>query len=173
MDHLSHLPTHVINTLLFCASLLHLLMWLTVSSLSPQDLHLLFCCLPSIFLYHNHFFFFFLFFFFFYFFFFFFVIYLHVYHSRTNWWSLQNYEWQQIFSASKDSSKHCSDLNGHNFLWIISSPFSLSRFFRILPRAQTMTDITVTSIFHKVLARSWFCPRVSKSILTDLSNAAV
>ena len=34
----------------FCASLLHSLsMWLMVSSLSPHNLHLLFCCVLSIF----------------------------------------------------------------------------------------------------------------------------
>ena len=33
----------------FCANLLHsLIMWLIVSSLSPQSLHLLFCCVLSI-----------------------------------------------------------------------------------------------------------------------------
>ena len=32
----------------FCANLLHSLMWLMVSSLSPQSLHLLFCCVLSI-----------------------------------------------------------------------------------------------------------------------------
>ena len=31
-----------------CANLLHLLMWLMVSSLSPHNLHLLFCCVLSI-----------------------------------------------------------------------------------------------------------------------------
>ena len=50
--HFSHgitLPTQSCLVLYsFCANLLHLLMWLMVSSLSPHSLHLLFCCVLSV-----------------------------------------------------------------------------------------------------------------------------
>ena len=44
------LPTQLCQILYsFCANLLHsLIMWLIVSSLSPHNLHLLFCCVLSI-----------------------------------------------------------------------------------------------------------------------------
>ena len=48
----AHLPQPVVSSLIytFCANLLHsLIMWLIVSSLSPHNLHLLFCCVLSIF----------------------------------------------------------------------------------------------------------------------------
>ena len=47
MDHLSN-PV-VSSLLLFCVYLLHsLIMWLIISSLSPYNLHLLFCCALSL-----------------------------------------------------------------------------------------------------------------------------
>ena len=47
MDHLAH-PV-VSSLILFSTNLLHLhIMWLMVSSLSPHNLHLLFCCILSI-----------------------------------------------------------------------------------------------------------------------------
>ena len=47
---LDHLSNSVMPSLIFlCDSLIHsLIMWLTVSSLSPHNLHLLFCCVLSI-----------------------------------------------------------------------------------------------------------------------------
>ena len=43
------LPTQSCLVLYFCTNLLHsLIMWIMVSSLSPHNLHLLFCCILSI-----------------------------------------------------------------------------------------------------------------------------
>ena len=82
----------------FCANLLHLLiMWLIVSSLSPQSLHLLFCCVLSIltliWYYHYYY---------------YYIYSLEFFTSALADGLSLEFEWQQVSSSLQDSS-HYSD----------------------------------------------------------------